>query len=175
LIFLCQCHSTNASYSCSYQKLFLKKTQAKPVDILTKVTGYSSPDHHSRKILCSPYQSLGYASASQTWVNYPKLGKSGFLWATTVGGQWRKLRWARFLRVLWFFPVSIIPLMLHTHFHLNTLTRACGRSLGTFKQTFTISVSIGRKNIFTQFFSVFEGSNRLTPISKYNLSQSTRL
>ena len=26
---------------------------------------------------------MSYGSASRTWVNYPKLGKSGFLWVTT--------------------------------------------------------------------------------------------
>jgi hypothetical protein len=41
------------------------------------------------------------------------------------------------LRVPRFYPVTILPLFLHTHLHLNTtvIRKRSGRSLGTFRQS----------------------------------------
>jgi hypothetical protein len=56
-----------------------------------------------------------------------------------------------FLHVLWFSPVSIIPLMLHTHLHLNTKeTNKQAKAWEPSKKAklFQISRSIGQDSKF---------------------------
>jgi len=70
---------------------------------------------------------------------------------------------SKFFALLWFFPRQHLLLMLSTHSHVNTpLTRACGLSVGTIKQTNAPS-DIGQYWTEQYFHnvssSIFDGSN----------------
>jgi len=69
--------------------------------------------------------------------------------------------WQVFLRVLRFYPLSIIPANLHTHLHVRVAVtrRTNGRSLGTFQKVkfFRKCWTMGYKNRLTFTFSVLKG------------------
>ena len=106
----------------------------------------------------------------------PCLGSGAWLLASHRGGSgsipseskwhlwWTKRHWNRFFppRVLWSFPVNIIPPTLHT-LRLRVDIRTHGRSLGTFEKLFSFS-SRGELviKVLSLFVSSWNGSARGT-------------